>query len=122
MDVEVVEDEAAAVQVHDHAVGGAVRAVQPAADAPGVDIAHLGDVLARLGGGELAGLAAVRGDVVAVGPDRRQLGGLVDGPLRLRVENHRFDLPAQRCISASRPTAIAAATRKSTRWSGTCTV
>ena len=47
--VDVVEDEPAAVQVHDRPVLGARGPVEPAAHPVGVDVGDLGDVLARPG-------------------------------------------------------------------------
>ena len=54
MHVDVVEDEATTVQVHDRAGHGVGRHVAAHPDAVGVVVGHLGDLLARLGRGLLA--------------------------------------------------------------------
>jgi hypothetical protein len=113
--VDVVEDEPAAVQVDDERVraGGHVEA---AAHAVGVDVLDAVDRLTGQRERSLPRRGALRGDVERRVP-RRHPTLRLQRSTGLRVERHR-----QRAISASRATATAAATRKSTRWSGTVTV
>ena len=120
MHVHVVEDEAAAVQVHDNARRRVVGSVEAAWHSPGVDVADLGHGDARVRSGLRAGSTTRGVDVEPLVEDLRLTGGGLDRPPGLRVQ-HRAP-PPQRCISASRPTPMAAATRKSTRWSGTSIV
>ena len=115
--VDVVEDEAAAVQVHHHARVGARRAVEPDRHPVGVEVDDLGDVLRRLLERCRPVGVARRRDVVPLGPDGGVQRGGLDGRSGLGMT-----APAQRPIIASMATATAAATRKSTRGSGTRTV
>ena len=92
-----MEHEPAAVQVHDDAGPRALRPVEPDRHAVGVEVAHLGDVLARLGERSGAVGRAGRHDVVALGPHRGLGGRGLDRGAGLGEQRH------QRVSSASRP-------------------
>jgi hypothetical protein len=87
--VDVVEHEAAAVQVDHHALGGGVsdRSVEAAADAVGVEVPDLGDLLARLLGRDPQRLGAGGGDVVPLRPDGCEGGRLLDGAAGVREQH-----------------------------------
>ena len=85
-----LKHEAAAVEVDDQPVrvGRPQGAVEAAPHAVGVDLADLGDLLARLLGGQAQGLGAGRGDVVPLGPHRFGRVRLRDGATGVGEENH----------------------------------
>ena len=112
MDVDVVEHEATAVGVHDDAREGVGRREETAAYAARVDVLDGADVLAGQAQVGLPGLLAVGGQVEA---GRTEDGAGIGLDRRPHLGVH------QRDMSASSATATAAATRKSTRWSGTVT-
>ena len=116
--VDVVEDEAAPVQVHDQAVGGTRRAVEPRRDPVAVEVDDLRDVL------DAARPARRRAPAPGTrrGRRRRCASRRRSRPPRRRGGPPGRAPPDYRCIRASRPTASAAATRKSTRSSGNVTV
>jgi hypothetical protein len=87
VDLDVVEDEPPAVQVDHDGIAGADGAVEPHRHAVGVQVAHVGDVLARLTGRRGSGLSPRRVDVVAVGPDGDLTGDQLEGTPRLGKEH-----------------------------------
>jgi hypothetical protein len=112
--VDVVEDEAAPVEVEDQPRGSS-GPVQAYGHPVRIEVLHPVDVFTRLLGGHGAGFVTGPLDVVAGGVHGLLVGLPLDGGPGLGVERH------QRANRASSATATAAATRKSTRWSGTVT-
>ena len=111
----VVEDEAAAVHVHQQARVGSGRPEQPDPDAVRVEIDDLLDVLGVL----LERERAVGVPAAATSKPSLETGSLAQGGLDRRGFWNRA---SERLMRASMATATAAATRKSTRGSGTRTV